>query len=204
MQAVDDQTLILYHTDLRGQWPHTAARAFAARLPYVRRLAARAEHAAARASLAGIALALRALTRLRGHAVAAAELAFAGQQKPRLATQSADAFAAEFSISHCEPWVGCAAMTQARVGFDIETGLDARIADWVVREALLKATGEGLRALAAVRTVGIDTQPVCWRGSQWHLTRPACFEGAAACIASSAPAAAFERSAVALDELFNP
>src|SRR5256886_16334255 len=39
MQAVESQTLILYHTDLRGEWPRDAARALAARLPYAKRLA---------------------------------------------------------------------------------------------------------------------------------------------------------------------
>jgi hypothetical protein len=95
-------------------------------------------------------------------------------------------------------------MAYARVGFDIEAGTDTRIADWVVREALLKATGEGLRALHAVRAVGIASATVSWRGSPWHLTRLACFPGAAACIASSAPVAVLEHSAVSLQELFTP
>src|SRR2546427_8156923 len=59
MQAIESETLILYHTDLRGEWPREAARALAARLPYGKRLATRADSPGARASLAGIALALR-------------------------------------------------------------------------------------------------------------------------------------------------
>src|SRR3981081_426642 len=70
MQAVESQTLILYHTDLRGEWPRAAARvaralkrqplilyptalrgewpraaagALGARLPYGKRLATRAD-----------------------------------------------------------------------------------------------------------------------------------------------------------------
>ena len=39
MQAVESQTLILYHTDLRGEWRRDAARALAARLPYAKRFA---------------------------------------------------------------------------------------------------------------------------------------------------------------------
>ncbi|TLY97322.1 MAG: hypothetical protein E6K38_04515 [Gammaproteobacteria bacterium] len=62
MQAVESQTLILYHTDLRGQWPAAAARALAARLPYGKRLALGADERQQHASLAGIALALRALS----------------------------------------------------------------------------------------------------------------------------------------------
>src|SRR5437762_11811578 len=62
MQAVESQTLILYHTDLRGQWPAAAARALAARLPYGKRLALGADEPQQHASPAGIALALRALS----------------------------------------------------------------------------------------------------------------------------------------------
>src|SRR5947208_14440127 len=74
MQAVESQTLILYHTDLRGQWPAAAARALAARLPYGKRLALAArlpygkrlalgaDEPQQHASPAGIALALRALS----------------------------------------------------------------------------------------------------------------------------------------------
>src|SRR5947208_3686398 len=70
MQAIESETLILYHTDLRGEWPREAARALAARLPYGKRLATRADSPGARASLAGIALALRALTALTARPVA--------------------------------------------------------------------------------------------------------------------------------------
>jgi hypothetical protein len=213
MQVVEDQTLILYHTELRGQWPQSAALAFAARLPYARRLAARRDHPDVRASLAGIALALRALTHLRGRAVQAAELVFAERQKPRLAAVAADcagaqalriqpAFAADFSISHSGSLVGCAAMRHAHVGFDIETGTAERIADWVVREALMKGTGEGLRAVRAVRALAVAGASVCWRGALWYLTRLDCFHGAAACIATSMPVAALEVRAVTLEELF--
>jgi hypothetical protein len=213
MQAVEEQTLILYHTDLRGRWPHPAARAFAARLPYARRLALQGDTAGAHASLAGIALAVRALAHLCGHAVLPAELVFAERQKPRLAragapqggaqaAQLAPSFHPDFSISHSGSWVGCAAMVGAHVGFDLEAGSDARITDWVVREALLKATGEGLRALGAVRSVCLEGDIVSWRGAVWHLTRPDGFCGATACIATSVPVLALERHALGPEELF--
>src|SRR6267154_1524798 len=51
MQAVESQTLILYHTDLRGEWPRAAAGALGARLPYGKRLATRADSPGARARL---------------------------------------------------------------------------------------------------------------------------------------------------------
>src|SRR5256885_6041615 len=88
MQAIESETLILYHTDLRGEWPREAARALAARLPYGKRLATRADSPGARASLAGIALALRALTALTGRAVAPGEMVFPRGAKPRPAHAS--------------------------------------------------------------------------------------------------------------------
>jgi phosphopantetheinyl transferase len=217
MQAVDDRTLVLYYTDLRAQWPHAAARVFAAGLPYVRRLAAQRDDGAARASVAGVALALRALTRLTGRQVRAAELVFAQHQKPYLATALAAAgdmralacaptCSADFSIAHSGTWVGCAAMLEASVGLDIETGSAAHIADWVVRESLLKASGEGLRALTAVRAVALTpaATSVPWRGRDWHLTRPDCFAGAAACIATTATHSALELRAFTPDALLLP
>jgi hypothetical protein len=56
MQAIESQNLILYQTELRGQWPEVSARGFAAPLPDARRGALRSESHAARSSLAGIAL----------------------------------------------------------------------------------------------------------------------------------------------------
>src|SRR4029077_19594133 len=89
MQAVESQTLILYHTDLRGEWREAAARARRARLRYAKRLATGAAEAQARASLAGIALALRALSHVTGRAVTPDEIVFAPGEKPRLATGAA-------------------------------------------------------------------------------------------------------------------
>lgn len=60
----------------------------------MRRLAARRGTAQAHASLAGIALALRALSQLLARAVAPGEIVFAQGEKPRLASQPALAAAA--------------------------------------------------------------------------------------------------------------
>jgi len=95
-------------------------------------------------------------------------------------------------------------MLSAHVGFDIEVGSATHLTDWVVREALLKATGEGLRALGAVRAVPLDGDTVSWRGSLWYLTRPDGFHGAAACIATSVPVRALERHELSPAELFLP
>src|SRR5258706_291622 len=89
MQAVESETLILYHTDLRGEWPRDAARALAARLRYGKRLAASADSPGARASLAGIALALRALSALPGRAGGPGEIGLARGAKRQLAHDDA-------------------------------------------------------------------------------------------------------------------
>jgi hypothetical protein len=216
MQAVESQTLILYHTDLRGQWPEAAAHAFAARLPYARRVAANSGDAG-RASLAGAALAVRALSRVLERPVQAGELAFAHGHKPQLrrpaalgcpaaaaATTLQEDCAADFSISHSGPWVGCAALPCGRIGFDIEAGTDAGSIDWVLREAALKATGEGLRALAAARALDAQADVVRWRDAAWHVRRLNLFAGAAACILSSVPVAKLETRAVPLADVFAP
>jgi hypothetical protein len=208
MQAIESETLILYHTDLRGEWPETAARAFARRLAYARRVAAGADRDSARASLAGVALALAALTRLLGRAVQPRELAFARGEKPRLvlgAGLDGDGTGPDFSISHSGPWVGCAAVAHGDVGFDLELGTDALRTHWVVREALLKAAGVGLRALGETRTVVPEGAGECrlrWRGAWWHLERLELFAGAAACAVSSRPLRGIETHPVALAELF--
>jgi hypothetical protein len=199
MQAVESETLILYHTDLRGEWPEAAARGFTARLPYARRLAARRGSEGQRASLAGVALALHALARLLGRRVRAGEIVFAPGKKPRLATPDA---AADFSISHSGPWVGCAAVTSGRVGFDVELGTDPRRHRWVLREALLKATGEGLRALGDTRTLPSGAATLYWRGARWYVEPLALFAGTAACVVSSCALRGIEAHAIALGELF--
>jgi hypothetical protein len=193
--------LILYHTELRGQWPQAAADAFAAQLPYVRRLAARSAQPHARASLAGVALATRALARLLGRAIRIGELVFAHGEKPRLAC--AGTAAADFSVSHSGPWVGCAALAQARVGFDVEVGSGARIADWVVREATLKASGEGLRARDALADLPLDGSRLHWRDACWYVRRVAAFPGACACVVSSVAVRELEVRALTLEELFS-
>ena len=215
MQAIESQTLILYHTDLRGQWPQAPARAFAAGLPYVRRLAAHSSEAG-RASLAGAALAVRALSRVLKRKVRAGELAFVQGHKPQLrmpravgdaagaATPLQQECAADFSISHSGPWVGCAALPCGQLGFDIEAGTDAGSRDWVLREAALKATGEGLRARAAARALDAHGEVVRWRDALWHVRRLDQFAGAAACIISSVRIERLESHRVPLAELFAP
>jgi len=194
MQAVESQTLILYHTDLRGQWPEGHARALAARLPYLKRLAVSGASEAARASLAGVALALRALARATGRPVEAAELSFGTDEKPQLEGRVAD-----FSIAHSGPYVGCAALREGRVGLDLEFGSDPRLESWVAREAVVKAAGLGVRALNEVQLTAAGAH--C-RGASWHARALAQFPGAAACAMTSIPVQAVVAAAVPLAELF--
>ena len=197
MQAIESQNLILYQTDLRGQWPQEAAEAFARRLPYARRLALRPAGSAGHASLAGIALALHALTRLLSRIIEPGEIHFAAGEKPRLAAPAAD-----FSISHAGPWAACAALLHGRVGLDVEVGTGQRIAEFVVREAVLKASGAGLRAFQEIGELRMDAEHLQWRGERWHLRRLEAFEGACACVASSCEVHAVETHAIAVTELF--
>ena len=208
MQAVESETLILYHTDLRGEWPRDAARALAARLPYGKRLATSADSPGARASLAGIALALRALSALTGRAVAPGEIVFAQGAKPRLAHACAArgvpaderrALCPDFSISHSGPWVGCAAVRCGRVGFDVEMGSGERIASFVAREAALKACGAGIRALREVR---LSAGRASCRGELMYAHALQLFPGAAACVMSSLAVPELGAYALSPAELF--
>jgi len=210
MQAIESETLILYHTDLRGEWPREAARALAARLPYGKRLATRADTPGARASLAGIALALRALSALSGRAVAPGEMVFAQGAKPRLAhgcaaraaqTDEQRAFGPDFSISHSGPWVGCAAVRCGRVGFDVEMGSGERIATFVAREAALKACGAGIGAWREVR---LSDGRASWRGERLSAHALGLFAGAAACVMTSFAVPELTVRALSLEELFAP
>jgi phosphopantetheinyl transferase len=167
-------------------------------LPYVPRLPAVRDRLSQRASLAGTALALQALARLLGRTVRAGEIVFARGEKPRLGAGAAP----DFSISHSGPWVACAALNRGRVGLDVELGADARSRQWVLREALLKAAGVGLRALEETRALQPLGTRLYWRGSRWHIARLDNFAGAAACVVSSCPLRAIEDYRTTLGELF--
>ncbi|HUL45631.1 MAG TPA: hypothetical protein VLV25_00875 [Steroidobacteraceae bacterium] len=202
MQAVESQTLILYHSDLRGQWPEEGARSLAARLPYAKRLEVAAHAAAAPATLAGVALALRALSELTGVRVSPGELAFPDGGKPHLArTAAAAQDEPDFSISHSGPWVGCAAVAHGLVGFDVELGTEPRLSAWAAREAALKACGAGLTEARDVELVagGARCRGVALKSLPLEL-----FPGAAACVMTSLPVGRLEARALSLAELFAP
>ncbi len=194
MQVIESQTLILYHTDLTDQWPEEGGQALAAQLPYLKRLSVASGSAAARASLAGVALALRALGAVLGRPVAAAELVFAADAKPRL---DADA---DFSVAHSANLVGCAALRGAQVGFDLEQGTDRRLENWVAREAVVKAAGLGVRAMGEV---ALSADGALCRGARWHGRRLESFPGATACLMTSVQVAAVQLRALTLADLFS-
>lgn len=198
MQAVESQTLILYHSDLRGQWPDARASALARGLAYAKRLEVTAHAARAPATLAGIALALHALAELAGRDVRAGELAFPEGGKPRLAHASAGV-GPDFSISHSGHWVGCAAVAHGLVGFDVELGAGTDLEGWAAREAALKACGAGIAEARAVELV--EGGAVC-RGIGLHATALDLFAGAAACVMTSLPVGRLEERALSLTELF--
>ena len=155
----------------------------------------------ARATLAGLALALGALTRALGRDVHISELQFAPDEKPRLGQTHSAGAAADFSIAHSGPYVGCAALCGGRVGLDVEVGEDERLESWVAREAVVKAAGLGMRAIQDVELCGALAR--C-RGEHWHARRLEQFTGAAACVMTSVAVAAVEARQVPLAELFAP
>ena len=165
-------------------------------LPYLKRLSVGSGTDAARASLAGIALALRALGTLLGRPVAVSEIVFAQDAKPQLGDARA---AADFSIAHSGALVGCAALRGAQVGFDVEQGTDAHLGNWVAREATVKAAGVGMRAAGEVTLApGVA---LC-RGTRWYARALDVFPGATACVMTSIELAAVQVRAFTLAELF--
>jgi len=153
-----------------------------------------------RASLAGIALALRSLAHAAAVPVAARELCFPSGGKPRLAAGSeAHAAGCDFSIAHSGHLVGCAAVARGAVGFDLELGDTARLRTWVRREAALKAAG---LPLARLREVQLLSGGARCGGRRWHARPLACLPGASACSMTSFAPRHLEARHVSLEELF--
>ena len=160
-------------------------------------MAAHARRAAA--TLAGIALALRALQALGGREIAASELAFPDGGKPRLALPKTPEALPDFSISHSGHWVGCAAVAHGLVGFDVELGTEERLAEWAAREAALKACGLGI---SASREVELAAGAAACRGVRLQAMPLGLFPGAVACLMTSLPVARLETRSLTLEELF--
>ena len=170
--VIAEEQVSLHYTAVPGQpWPALEA-AWLPRLPAAKREAVlRLRDGRDRnATLLGIALLGSALQAV-GVAFDPGAIAFLPRAKPELAG------APEFSIAHAAGLVGCALATGGRVGFDLEArdavapawlrlALDSveqeRVARgelsattaWVMKEAVLKAAGRELAAVAGVRLAG--------------------------------------------------
>lgn len=171
---------------------------FARALPYARRLELTAAGARGRASLAGIALALRALADL-GVAAEAGALHFPQWGKPALRRPPTPG--ADFSVSHAGHWVACAAVRGGRVGLDIECGGDPGVRAWVLREAALKCLGH---ALATAPQVRLEGERVCV-GTTWlHAQRITLAAGIEAALAADGPVQLAAPRCLRLAELLDP
>jgi len=231
MQDVERQTLILYHTDLRGQWPAAAARALAARLPYGKRLALGADERQQHASLAGIALALRALGALFDRAVSPGELVFTRGEKPRLARASPGtphgAIAAQ-APSAGEVATADEAATADKASAARDPGADFSISHsgpWVGCAALgcgrvgfdvEMGDGEQIASwvareaaliawgagIRALRELSSSAEGIRCGGVLWHARALPIFPGASACVMTSRAARGLCARALSLEELF--
>jgi 4'-phosphopantetheinyl transferase len=214
MQVTENDTAILYYSQLRGDWPDAAAALFQRALAYAKRLATDAQEIEGRRTLAGVSLARRALSAWLGRDVAAREFVFPEGGKPHVPG------APDFSIAHSGTWVGCAVVPNGRIGFDVEVerpGIEQTIrllvpveeaehltpqtalARWVATEAALKAHGASVREAKQVEFRG---NQVFFRGEPLCRMDVDVFEGAAACIMTSQPVHRVETQQVPLSDLF--
>lgn len=206
----ENDTAILYYSDLRGHWPDERAARFQRALAYGKRLATDAQEIEGRQTLAGVSLARRALSAMLGREVAAREFVFPEGGKPHVPG------AADFSIAHSGSWVGCAIVGAGRVGFDVEVlreGVEKAVrvlageeltpelalARWVATEAALKAHGASVREALDVSFL---EGRAFFRGEPLFRVDVDVFEGAAACVMASQPVPGVETRFVALEELF--
>jgi 4'-phosphopantetheinyl transferase len=214
MQVTENDTAILYYSQLRGHWPDAAAALFQRALAYAKRLATDAQEIEGRQTLMGVSLARRALAALLGREVAPREFVFPEGGKPHVPG------APDFSIAHSGPWVGCAVVANGRIGFDVEVereGIEQTIrllvspeeaghltpqtalARWVATEAALKAHGASVREAQQVELRGAQA---FFRGEPLYRVDLDVFEGAAACVMTSQPVRTVETHQVLLAELF--
>ena len=144
--------VMVLHAALPREGGAARSAALLERLPYARRLELeRRDPAGRQASLAALELALSGAARLRGRAIAPAQLRFPEGGKPYLEGGPS------FSLSHTPTRVAVALCDDGDVGVDIEDALPAagrsreELQRWTATEAALKAVGAGLRSAARVR-----------------------------------------------------
>jgi 4'-phosphopantetheinyl transferase len=188
---------IVLHAALPGQWTPAREHAALSRLPYAKRLELeRAAPSDRLASLCGIVLAGHAIARLRGAGAEDLRIEFPQGRKPRVHGGP------DFSISHCEGRVACAATTSSTVGLDVEradpSGATGWIERWTATEATLKAAGMGLRSSSRVRIDGASAS-VDGHEDRYVLAPLELAPGYVACLACNAAPDALE--VVEADEL---
>jgi phosphopantetheinyl transferase len=214
MQVTEKDAVILFYSDLRGEWPEAAAAWFLRSLPYAKRLLVGAQGPDGHKTLAGVSLARRALAAIMGHEVAARDFMFPDGGKPYVPG------AVDFSIAHSGPWVGCAVAASGRIGFDVECqrpGIEqtvrllvspveaphltprSALERWVATEAALKAFGASLREASAVEFRGAHA---FFRGEPLYRGEVDVFTDAAACVMTSQRASCVDVREVPLSELF--
>jgi phosphopantetheinyl transferase len=214
MQVTENDTAILYYSQLRGDWPEERAARFLRTLAYAKRLATDVQEIEGRQTLAGVSLARRALSALLGREIAGRDFVFPDGSKPHVPG------APDFSIAHSGVWVGCAAVARGRIGFDVEcerAGIEqtvrllctpeearaltprAALERWVATEAALKAHGASVRE---AQKVEFYEGRGFFRGELLHRVDVEGFEGAAACVMTSQGVRGVETVFVPLAELF--
>lgn len=174
--------VILAYSHQPRQLPPAMHAALRERLPYGRRMRLAGDPLAQAHTLVGIELARGLLARVAGRAVPATALRFPWRGRPHAPGL------AHFSISHAGEWVGCAVASDGVLGFDLEcpeAGATRDVADWSVREAVIKAAGADLAAAARVVLAG-DTAEL--DGRHWCLQRAPAPAGYVAHLVLAAPA----------------
>lgn len=182
--------VLVLHSELAGDVAADAEAAMLARLPYGRRLELERRDSAGRlASLAGLALALDGVRRMRGHPADPARLRFAQDRAPALEGGPL------FSVSHSRGRVGVALCDGGAVGFDLEdlaAGSDSSgrgvgsLERWTAIEAVLKAGGTGLREAGKVH-LSQDRSIATLAGGVFHLRPLVLAAGCVACLATGSP-----------------
>lgn len=179
--------ILVNYTRLEGALPAAAVRALLDQLPKPKAdaMARLKNPRQSTASMLGLLLLKQALEQLGGVDFRFDQLKFSPGEKP-LSTQGI-----EFNITHSETIVACAVSRNIALGIDSETISKqpvtrlhhifneselAMISNdnekflelWVKKEAVAKASGDGVRAMKAI---DLDQQRAKYKDQQWYLHR---------------------------------
>lgn len=144
-RRLQDRVIVL-HALRPPAWPEPTRRALLERLPYAKRLELERRSAGdCSASLAALRLLERGLALLEWEGASPwSRLEFPFEGKPVLVGGPS------FNLSHSAGRVACAIATAGEVGLDVEEPRPGRtvttLRDWTAREAILKASGLGVRS----------------------------------------------------------